>query len=70
MARRMVVLRSGWATKVVATVPGNIGGSRLSTSLTRRGTWFSMDKMFHGLVEAFEDIWAGRQDWLDACKFK
>ena len=41
MAQRMVVLRSGWAAKVVATVLGNIGRSRLLTGLTGRGTWFS-----------------------------
>jgi hypothetical protein len=70
MAWRMVVLRSGWAAKVVATVPGDIGGSRLPPSLTGRGMWFSANKMFDGLVEAFEDIWVGWRDRLDACKLK
>jgi hypothetical protein len=70
MARRMVVLRSGWAGKVVATVPGDIGGSGLLTSLTGRGMWFLMGEMFDGLVDVFEDIWACQQDWLDACKLK
>ena len=70
MARRMVVLRSGWAAKVVATVLGDIGDSRLSTSLTRRGMRFLVNEMFDGLVEVFEDIWTGWQDWLDAHKLK
>ena len=70
MARRMVALRSGWATKVVATVPGNIGGSGLSTGLTERGTWFSAGEAFDRLIEAFEDIWTSQQDWLDAYKLK
>ena len=56
MARRMVVLRLEWAAKVVATVLGDIGGSRLSTGLTRRGMWFSANETFDKLVEAFEDI--------------
>ena len=60
MAQRMVVLRSGWAAKVVTTVLGDIGGSGLSTGLTGRETWFSMDETFDGLVEAFEDIWVGQ----------
>ena len=53
------MLRSGWAAKVVATVPGNIGGSGLSTSLTRRGMWFLVDETFDGIVEVFEEIWMG-----------
>ena len=57
MAQRMVVLRSGWAAKVVATVLGNIGGSRLSTGLTGRGMGFSVNETFDGLIDAFEDIW-------------
>ena len=56
MAQRMVMLRSGWATKVVVTVPGDIGGSRLSTSLIERGMWFLANETFDRLVEAFEDI--------------
>ena len=56
MARRMVVLRSGWAAKVVAMVLGNIGGSGLSTGLMRRGMGFSVGKTFDRLIEAFEDI--------------
>ena len=60
MAQSMVVLRLGWAAKVVATVLGNIGGSGLSTSLTGRGTWFLTDEMFDGLVEVFEDIVVGQ----------
>ena len=60
MARRMVALRSGWATKVVATVPGNIGGSRLLTGLTGRGMWFSVGEAFDRLIEVFEDIWTSQ----------
>jgi hypothetical protein len=59
MARRMSALRLGWATKVVATVPGDIGGSRLSTGLTGRGMWFSAGEAFDKLIEAFDDIWTG-----------
>jgi hypothetical protein len=59
MARRMVALRSGWAAKVVATVPGDIGGSRLSTGLTGRGTRFSAGETFDRLIEVLEDIWMG-----------
>ena len=70
MARRMVALRLGWATKVVATVLGDIGDSRLSTSLTGSGMWFLMGKAFDRLIEVFEDIWTGWRDWLDACKLK
>ena len=70
MARRMVALRSGWAAKVVATILGDIGGSRLSTSLTGRGMRFSVGEAFDRLIEAFEDIWMGWRDWLDACKLK
>ena len=66
----MVALRSGWAAKVVATVPGDIGGSRLSIGLTGRGMWFSVGEAFGRLIEAFEDIWAGWQDQLDAHKLK
>ena len=70
MAWRMSALRSGWAAKVVATVLGDIGGSRLSTSLTGRGTRFSAGEAFERLIEPFEDIWVGWQDWLDARKLK
>ena len=70
MARRMVALRSGWASKVVATVPGDIGGSGLSIGLTGRGTWFLAGEVFDRLIEAFEDIWTGWRDWLDARKLK
>ena len=66
----MSALRSGWAAKVVATVPGDIGGSRLSTSLTGRGTQFSVGEVFERLIELFEDIWAGWRDWLDVHKLK
>ena len=59
MAQRMVALRLGWAAKVVAPVPGNMGGSRLSASLTGRGTRFSAGKVFDRLIEVFEDIWVG-----------
>jgi hypothetical protein len=59
MARRMVALRLGWAAKVVATVSGDIGGSGLSTGLTRRGTQFLAGKAFDRLIEVFEDIWVG-----------
>jgi hypothetical protein len=55
----MSVLRSGWAAKVVATVSGDIGGSELSTGLTRRGMRFSVGKAFERLIEPFEDIWVG-----------
>jgi hypothetical protein len=70
MARRMSALRLGWAAKVVATVLGDIGGSELLTSLTGRGTRFSAGKAFDRLIDPFEDIWADRQDWLDARKLK
>ena len=70
MAWRMVALRSGWAAKVVATALGDIGGSRLLTGLTGRKTQFSVDETFDGLIEVFEDIWIGGQDWLDAYKLK
>ena len=66
----MVALRSGWATKMVATVLGDIGGFRLSTGLTRRGMQFLVGEAFDRLIEAFEDIGAGWQDQLDACKLK
>ena len=66
----MSALRSGWATKVVATVPGDIGGSGLSTGLIRRGTQFLVGEAFDRLIDLFEDIWAGWQDWLDARKLK
>jgi hypothetical protein len=66
----MSTLRLGWAAKVVATVPGNIGGSRLLTSLIGRGTWFLVGEAFDRLIDPFEDIWVGWQDWLDACKLK
>ena len=55
----MSTLRSGWAAKVVATVPGDIGGSGLSTGLTGRGTWFSAGEAFDRLIDAFDDIWTG-----------
>jgi hypothetical protein len=51
-------------------VLGNIGGFGLSTGLTRRGTGFSAGEAFDKLIEAFEDIWVGWQDWLDAHKLK
>ena len=70
MAWRIVMLRLGWAAKVVATVPGDIGGSRLPSSLTGRGMWFSVNETLDGLVEVFEDIWAGWRDRLDAHKLK
>jgi hypothetical protein len=70
MARRMFELRSGCAARVVATVPGDIGGSRLSNGLTRRGMGFSVGKAFDRLIEVFDDIWACWRDWLDACKLK
>ena len=60
MALRMVVLRLGWAAKVVAMVLGDIGGSGLLTSLTRRGMGFSAGETFDRLIDAFEDIWACR----------
>ena len=55
---------------MVATVPGDIGGSGLSTGLAGRGMWFSVGEAFDRLIDLFEDIWAGQQDWLDACKLK
>ena len=58
MAQRMVVLRLGWAAKVVTTVLGDIGGSGLLTGLTGRGMGFSAGETFDRLIEAFEDIWA------------
>ena len=70
MAWRIVVLRLGWAAKVVATVLGDIGGSGLLTSLTGRGMQFSVNETFDGLVEAFEHVWMGWRDWLDARKLK
>ena len=70
MAWRMFVLRSGCAARVVATVLGDIGGFRLSTGLTGRGMGFSAGEVFNRLIEAFEDIWACRRDWLNACKLK
>ena len=70
IAQRMSALRLGWAAKVVATVPGNIGGFGLLTSLTGRGTRFLAGKAFDRLIEAFNDIWMGWQDWLDARKLK
>ena len=54
----MLALRSGCAASVVATVLGDIGGSRLSTGQTGRGTWFSTGEALEGLIELFEDIWA------------
>ena len=48
-----------WAAKVVATVPGNIGGSRLSTGRTGRGMQFLAGEALERLIEPFEDIWAG-----------
>jgi hypothetical protein len=70
MARRMSALRLGWAAKVVEMVPGDIGGSGLSTGLTGRGTRFSAGEAFERLIEPFEDIGAGWRDRLDACKLK
>jgi hypothetical protein len=55
----MLALRSGWATKVVAMVPGDIGGSRLLTSLTGRGMRFLVSEAFERLIEPFEDIGVG-----------
>ena len=31
---------------------------------------FSAGKVFERLIDVFEDIWVGRQDWLDARKLK
>jgi hypothetical protein len=53
------MLRLGWAAKVVATVFGDIGGSRLLTGLTGRGMWFLAGETFDRLIDPFEDIWAG-----------
>jgi hypothetical protein len=50
---------SGWAARVITTVVGDIGGSRLLTSWTRRGVGDSAGEMFDMLVEVFEDIWMG-----------
>ena len=50
------MLRSGCAASVVATVLGDIGGSRLSTRQTRRGMRFSVGEVLEGLIEPFEDI--------------
>ena len=61
---------SGWAARVIATVVGNIGGSGLLTSLTGRDAGDSAGKVFDILIDPFEDIWTGWQDWLDACKPK
>ena len=55
----MSALRLGWAAKVVAMVPGDIGGSGLSTGLTGRGMWFSVGEAFERLIELFKDIGAG-----------
>ena len=66
----MSALRSGWTAKVVATVPGDIGGSGLSTGLTGRGTRFLAGKALDRLIEVFEDIWTGWRDQLDARKLK
>ena len=49
-------------------VPGDIGGSGLSTSLTERGIWFLVGEVFDRLIDVFEDIWTGQRDWLDAHK--
>jgi hypothetical protein len=65
-----VSIEVGGAAKVVATVLGDIGGSGLSTGLTGRGMWFSVGKALERLIELFEDIGTGWQDWLDARKLK
>ena len=70
MAQRMFELRSGCTARVVAMVPGDIGGSGLSTSLTGRGMRFSAGEAFDRLIEALEDIWVGWRDQLDARKLK
>jgi hypothetical protein len=60
MAWRMLGLSLGWAARVDTMVLGDIGGSGLLTSLIRRGTGFLAGETFDRLIEAFEDIWAGR----------
>ena len=55
----MSALRSGCTARVVAMVLGDIGGSRLLTGQTGRGTQFSAGEALERLIELFEDIRSG-----------